>query len=130
MGKNAIFSHLPVSPIPPFIPYLCLLSLLLLLFLFAFYPSLLFFALYAAAHRMNPKCSYGVFTKSSDFSGSRGEWRSVAVVVVVGCGDISKAAFSCRYLATTTLPSLSFFFPHSPPPSCYPSVLQSSVVLE
>lgn len=80
------------------------------------------FALYATAHRMNPKCSYGVFTKSSDFSRSRGERRSVAVVVE--CGDISKAAFSCCYLTHTPLP-LRLFFPLSPPPSPHPSMLQS-----
>lgn len=55
---------------------------------------------------MNPECSYGISTKSSDFSRSRGEWRSVAVAVAVECGDISKAAFSCCYLEKTLLPFL------------------------
>lgn len=81
-------------------------------FFLPFIPPLAFFALYAAAHRMNPKCSHGVFTKSSDFSHSRGEWR----VVVVVCEDISKAAFSYRYRPSPTPPLLPLF-PHSPPSS-------------
>lgn len=63
----------------------------------------------------------GVFTESSDFCRSRGEWRSAAAVVAE-CGGISKAAFLCRYHAAP--PSLSPFFllPH-------PSMLQSSGVV-
>lgn len=98
-------------------------------FFFAYYPSPPpFFDLHAAARRMNPECSYGIFTKSSDFSRSRGEWRSVAVAVAVECGDISKAAFSCCYLAKNP-PPLPPSFPYSPPAFSYPSVPQSSLVL-
>lgn len=80
------------------------------------------FALCATAHRMNPKCSYGVFTKSSDFSRSRGERRSVAVAVE--CGDISKAAFSCCYLT----PPFPFPF-FSIQPSSLLSSLHATVTL-
>ncbi len=124
-GKKAIFSHLSVPPIPPFIPYLPLLPDSSSSFFLPFIPPRPFFALYAAAHRMNSKCSYAVFTKSSDFSRSRGEWHSVAVVV--GCGDISKAAFSCRYHASP--PPVLLLFPYGPPPPSHPSMLQSSPVL-
>lgn len=99
MGKKAMFSHLSVPPIPPFFPYLSLLSLLPLLLLFAFYPlpPLLLLCMYAA-HRM--KCSYGVFTKGSDFSRSWGEWGSVALVLVV---------------IFQKLPSRAAISPHQPP---------------
>ena len=78
-------------------------------FFLPFIPPLPFFALYAAVHHVNPKCSHGVFTKSSDFSRSRGEWR----VVVVVCGDISKAAFSYRY-CPSPIPPLFLFFSRQP----------------
>lgn len=70
------------------------------------------FALCAAAHRMSPKCSYAGFTKGSDFSHSRGERGSAALVV-----DISKAAFSCRYLTRPPhTPRLFFHTALHPPP--------------
>lgn len=105
MGKKLYFltslyhlSHLS-SCIYPF----CLFSSSS--FFLPFIPPLPFFALYAAAHHMNPKCSHAIFTKSSDFSRSRGEWRMVVV-----CGDISKAAFSYCYRPSPTPPLFFFFF--------------------
>lgn len=119
MGKKAMVSHLSVPPIPPFFPYLSLLSLLPLLLLFAFYPlpPLLLLCMYAA-HRM--KCSYGVFTKGSDFSRSWGEWGSVALVLVVIFQKLlSHAAISPHQPPTPP------FFPYR---ILIPSMLQPSLV--
>lgn len=105
----------PLAAPPPHPLSLCLLSLAPLFLL--------------CTPRLNVRSRNALiafFTKSSDFSCSRGECRSAAAAaaVVVECGDISKAPFSCRYLA----PASPFYpppaFPNNPPGSSHPSMQQ------